>query len=552
MVSPALASVVGILEIRPEVQDPTNLQPRPAMNSQPFLDPPDDPFPQDRLPSRLAPAAGDAKRPRILLVTPEVAYVPETMTADARRVHAKAGGLADISALLLDGLRKRGLDIFLAIPHYRTLFRDSGDPQSVRVNPGPRIFLTDDCRFYRRHEVYQGTHGEQTTTALAFQRDVITRIIPAVKPDIVHCNDWMTGLIPAAAAKMGIPSLFTLHNTHSEQTTLAELDNRGIPGADFWDLLYFDHFPQSHEESFWSNPVDLLASGILAATHVNTVSPSFLAELIQQRHDCLSAPISQLLAMKQESGRASGILNAPDSSFDPELDPHLTLRYGATSHIAGKAANKQEIQRRLGLDEAPGAPLFFWPSRLDPIQKGCQLLAEILGKITCEDFVESGIQFIFIADGPHQVVFQEIVAIHQLHRRVAVVPFDEALSHLAYGGADFVLMPSSYEPCGLPQMIGARYGTLPVAHRTGGIRDTMAHLDTAEHRGNGFLFNDFDTNALRWGIGEAIGFHRLPSDIQKQERRRIMVESSHRFSPERVVDDYMDVYSRLVPPRFRP
>ncbi len=513
------------------------------MNLRPTSDQRADPLPLAASPSRPAPAAARAKRPRILLVTPEVAYVPESMTADARRVHAKAGGLADISALLLAGLRARGQDVYLAIPHYRTLFRDSGDPQSVRVNPGPRIFLTDDCRFYRRHEVYQGTHGEQTTTALAFQKDVITRIIPAMKPDIVHCNDWMTGLIPAAAARMGIPSLFTLHNTHSEQTTLAELDNRGIPGADFWDHLYFDHFPQSNEESFWSNPVDLLASGILAATHVNTVSPSFLDEIIQRRHDCVPASISQLLAMKQVAGCASGILNAPDSSFDPEQDPHLALRYGAGSHIAGKAANKQKIQRRLGLDEVPGAPLFFWPSRLDPVQKGCQLLADILRKVLGED---SDIQFIFIADGPYQEVFQNITAIHQLHRRVAVVPFDEALSHLAYGAADFVLIPSSYEPCGLPQMIGARYGALPVAHLTGGIRDTMTHLNPAEHRGNGFLFNDFDSHALRWAVAEAIGFHQLPSAIREEERRRIMVESSQQFSPDRVVDDYMAVYSRLV------
>jgi starch synthase len=354
----------------------------------------------------------------------------------------------------------------------------------------------------------------------------------------------MTGLIPAEAKKLGIPTLFTIHNIHTQKATLAQLDNSGIPGGDFWDELYFDNYPHSYDESYWNNPIDLLASGIMAADHVNVVSPTFLNEIITGHHSNIPGHISHLLYQKHEAGYASGIINAPDRSFNPQVDQYLPVEYGPRRHHTAKPELKLELQKLLLLKEDPKAPVLFWPSRLDPIQKGCQLLADILFQLT-QDYAHLGLQIVMIADGPYQQHFRGIVKYHGLQDRVAVHPFSESLSHLGYGGSDFVLMPSSFEPCGLPQMIGARYGALPIAHATGGLKDTVSHLNVEQDTGNGFLFEHFSAEGLRWAIDQALAFYQLPDEIRNPQIARIMVESKEEFSDKRVVDDYCELYAKL-------
>jgi ADP-glucose type glycogen/starch synthase len=487
--------------------------------------------------------------PRILFITPEISYVSKKLSDDAERLRAKAGGLADVSALLVHGLSSEDKDIHLAIPHYRNLFQ-AGDKTThpgkrTRISVGDRIHLAEDCKFYRRGGVYQACKDDLLMSALAFQRDLINHIIPRVQPDIIHCNDWMTGLIPAAAKKLGIPTLFTIHNIHTQEATLAQIENTGIPAGDFWEELYFGNFPQSFDESYWTNPIDLLASGIRAATHVNVVSPTFLDEVAMGHHEAIPGHLSHLLYHKREAGAASGIVNAPDRSFNPQVDKYLPVDYGPRRHHLVKPELKRDLQQRLLLKDDPNAPILFWPSRLDPVQKGCQLLADILFKLV-EDYNHLGLQIVMIADGPYQQHFQGIVAYHGLSDRVAVHPFSESLSHLGYGGSDFVLMPSSFEPCGLPQMIGARYGSLPIAHATGGLKDTVQHLNVHENTGNGFLFDHFTSEGFRWAIDQALDFYQLPPDHKNPQIKRIMEESKRDFSDQRVVEDYKAIYEKLA------
>ena len=183
----------------------------------------------------------------------------------------------------------------------------------------------------------------------------------------------------------------------------------------------------------------------------------------------------------------------------------------------------------MGLIEYENAPLFFWPSRLDPVQKGCQLLAEILTRVLYR-YRDQHIQFVFVADGPYQKEFKDIVALDGLQKMVAVCNFDEQLEHHAYAAADFVLMPSKFEPCGLPQMIGLIYGALPVAHDTGGIHDTVLHLDADSDFGNGFLFETFDGNGLFWAIDQAMSFFMLPDNVKWMQIERIMRQSIETFN----------------------
>jgi len=486
------------------------------------------------------------KGPRILFVTPEISYVSKKLSIDAERLRAKAGGLADVSALLVHGLTAAHQDIHLAIPHYRKLFTGDGKHpgKRSRISVGKRIHLAEDCKFYRRNGVYKACPEDLLMSALAFQRDLINHIIPRVEPDIIHCNDWMTGLIPAEARKLGIPTLFTIHNIHTQKATLAQLENSGIPGGDFWDELYYQQYPQSFDESYWDNPIDLLATGIKCANHVNVVSPTFLQEIIRGHHQNIPGYLSHLLFEKHAAGAASGIVNAPDRSFNPQVDQYLPIDYGPRRHHTAKPQLKTKLQNMLLLEENPAAPILFWPSRLDPVQKGCQLLAEILYQLT-HDYSHLGLQIVIIADGPYRQHFQGIVKFHGLENRVAVNPFSESLSHLGYGGADFVLMPSSFEPCGLPQMIGARYGALPIAHATGGLKDTVTHLNPYEHLGNGFLFEHFNPEGFRWAIDQALHFYQLPAEQKNPEISRIMAEAKEVFSDQRVVENYRHLYDLL-------
>ena len=486
------------------------------------------------------------RRPRILVVTPEITYLPEGMGNLAQRMCAKAGGLADVSASLVKALYDQGADVHVALPNYRRMFHldvasvfDNEFQKVSRALPEQRIHLAQDRVFYHRSSVYG---AENHLIALAFQREVINHTIPQVRPDLIHCNDWMTGLIPGVARRHGIPSLFTVHNIHSEYLTLAQIEDRGIDAADFWQHLYYRRPPWNYEESRSSNPVDLLTSGIFAADHVNTVSPTFLEEIVNGRHSFIPDAIRNELRGKKHSDRATGILNAPDAAFDPSTDTYLTSHYGPDDLAAGKRANKLELQERLGLAGDPDVPLFFWPSRLDPVQKGCQLLTEILHELVTKNHMQVAV----IASGSFQKHFNNIVSSNKLWDRVAVKDFDEKLSHLGYAASDFIFMPSSFEPCGLPQMIAPKYGSLTIAHDTGGLHDTVEPLSVENGTGNGFLFQYFNADGLRWAVGEALRFHRLPEEQRNKHLARVMRESAAKFNHEATAADYIRRYEQML------
>ena len=486
------------------------------------------------------------RRPRILVVTPEITYLPEGMGNLAQRMCAKAGGLADVSASLVKALYDQGADVHVALPNYRRMFHldvasvfDNEFQKVSRALPEQRIHLAQDRVFYHRSSVYG---AENHLIALAFQREVINHTIPQVRPDLIHCNDWMTGLIPAVAKRHGIPSLFTVHNIHSEHLTLAQIEDRGIDAADFWQHLYYRRAPWTYEESRSSNQVDLLTSGIFAADHVNTVSPTFLEEIVSGGHAFIPDAIRNELRGKKHSDCATGILNAPDAVFDPSSDPYLTHHYGPEDQAAGKRANKLELQERLGLPGDPDIPLFFWPSRLDPVQKGCQLLTEILHSLV----TDNRMQIAVIASGTYQKHFHNIVKSHGLYDRVAVRDFDEKLSHMGFAASDFIFMPSSFEPCGLPQMIAPKYGSLTIAHDTGGLHDTVEPVDAAAGTGNGFLFRYFDAQGLRWAVEEALRFHALPAEDHARNVSRVMRESAARFNHETTAAAYIRRYEQML------
>ncbi len=500
----------------------------------------------------MAAKAKKKKNPRILIVTPEITYLPSGMGNMSNKLSAKAGGLADVSASLVSALYELGADVHVALPHYRKMFHvDIGgfiDDELLIYKsklPDDRIHLAEDRIFYYQDRVYSNSEQTDLKIALAFQREVINNIIPIVKPDLIHCNDWMTGLIPGESRMLGIPSLFTFHNIHTVKATLAQIEDVGIDAAEFWSNLYYSWPPYNYEESRNTNLVDLLCSGVFSSHFINTVSPTFLKEIVENQHAFVPKNIQWEVASKYHAGCAAGILNSPDASCDPETDEYLVERYGAVNHYDAKRKNKAYLQERLGLEINPDAPMLFWPSRLDPVQKGCQLVAEILFKII-DKYWKEGLQVVFVANGAYQQVFHDIAYRHDLYHRIAVCNFDEGLSHIGFAASDFMLMPSLFEPCGLPQMNSSIYGSLPIARDTGGLHDSVSHLDVANNTGNGFLFKTYDSAGLAWAIDQAMDFYRMDIHTRGTQIGRVMLESKARFNHSVTAQAYIDIYQQML------
>jgi starch synthase/alpha-amylase len=355
----------------------------------------------------------------------------------------------------------------------------------------------------------------------------------------------MTGLIPAMARRMGIPCLFTIHNIHTVKITLAYIEDRGIDAAYFWQNLYCEKMAESYEDARDTIPVDMLTSGIFAAHFVNVVSPTFLEEIVHGQHHFIEPPIQRELANKYYADCAYGILNAPDPAFNPATDKHLNKNYSVGNFVTGKRENKLFLQDKLGLIKDKKAPVFFWPSRLDPVQKGCQLLSEIFYQFISK-YWDQNLQVIFVADGNYQMIFRDIVNNHGFQKRVAICDFDYQLEHLTYAAADFILMPSRFEPCGLPQMIAPLYGALPVAHDTGGIHDTIKDLNVENNFGNGFLFKTFDANGLFYAINQAMNFYNLPDRTKAKQIKRVITESAAQFTYVATARQYIELYEKML------
>ncbi len=492
--------------------------------------------------------------PRVLIVSPEITCLPKGM-GDPVSVYKYKGsrhGLADVSATLINALYEQGADVHIALPDYRHIFNghlrtsvEESLPYLGRCEPNNRIHLARDKAFFHLSRSYSYNGTDNIKFSLAFQREVMNNIVPMVQPDLIHCNDWMTGLIPAMARQSGIPCLFTFHNIHTEKTTLAEIEDRGIDAAFFWENLFFDHFPSSYENSRQSTPVDFLTSGIFAAHFVSTLSPTFLMEMVNGLHDFIKKSFQQEVSNKIKAGCAVGILNAPDPSYDPSIDDALVCQYSAVDHLSGKKANKRALQIILNLNQDTQAPIFFLPSHMNPVQKGCQLLAEILYKII-HDYRKQKLQIVFIAYGELQRLFKDIVGFHNLSDRVSVCGINERLARLAYGASDFVLMPYRFDPSGLLPMISSAYGALPVAYDTGGIHDTVSNLDTAANNGNGFLFKTLDSNGLYWAINQAMQFYMLPVQIRERQINRIMMQSASKFNHHVAAQRYIELYEKIL------
>ncbi|MDD3049906.1 MAG: glycogen/starch synthase [Candidatus Cloacimonetes bacterium] len=495
-------------------------------------------------------------KPKVLICTPEITELPEGMGNAANFVSAKGGGLGDISASLIRYLNdSKEFELHIAIPKYdyniRKVLTSVSKQQIDRlaiVLSGKGIHLINDSAFsyiknpYETHWLHSGIRR-----AMALQRYVINNLIDQIEPDVVHCNDWMTALIPAATKVKGIKSIFTLHNIFTAKQTLEQIELTGIKPFDFAEWLYFEQYPEdlehNWEKHFRTNHVDFTASAIFAADHFNTVSPSFLEELKNDVFgELVPRSIFQTITDKINIGRASGILNAPNDTVNPSLMENI-INFGIGNVMEKKEENKLLFQQKMRLPKKPNIPLFFWPNRLYD-QKGTDILVDNLEMLV----KKYTIQIAVVANGDEKQE-KALKTLSRIYSNISYRPFSEPLGNLGKAGSDFILMPSRYEPCGLPQMEAPRLGTLPIVRATGGLKDTITHLDFTNGYGNGFVFNDADRYGLEFGIKEALRFYSQPYSVKEGNLRRIMQESMEKFNLKNTAEEYIKIYKRLTEER---
>ena len=363
---------------------------------------------------------------------------------------------------------------------------------------------------------------------------------------IIHSHDWMAGgIITAYAKSTGLPVLHTVHNVFTADLPLDYLG--GINLNTLTDNLYYSDY-------YSRKAVDCQATAIKNATMVNFVGKRFLREVVEDYFlDRPIVPISVRNEVKAKylCDQAWAIINAPSLSMYPERCDACAKKYGTDDPvIESKKENLVEFQKRTGLNVDPNAILFYWPSRLDPFQKGIILLENIAQSFVNE---HPDAQIAIVADGigsdrTHADILGKIA--WASNGRITYQPFDENLCMLGYAAASDVFGASLYEPCGQIDQIGNLFGATATNRDTGGYHDKIREIGlkidgATQDVGNGFLFRDYDAGGLWYGLKKSIRFHRRPPEIREHQLRRIMEEARERYDPENMIAEYIRLYEKL-------
>lgn len=280
---------------------------------------------------------------KILIITPEIACIPGSRDAHSKVVTAHQWQLTGMMGALIGGLNRLGADIHVAQPDYRRIFRFFSQNKQVTTGqkfPADKVCLSEDRVFFYSDRLDCNREWENIRISIAFQREVINTILPQVEPDLIHCHNWMTGLIPAVARELDIPCLFSVYKIDTGKSPLSYIEDMGIDAATFWQHLYFSRYPLSYEETRETNPADFLLSGIYAAHLVNIINP---APALATSEDCggiSTQPIKQLLDEKWKA--RSLVFN---SSTDAKQYISLYERI-LCCPIIKRQGNKEAILRR--------------------------------------------------------------------------------------------------------------------------------------------------------------------------------------------------------------
>lgn len=475
---------------------------------------------------------------------------------------AKTGGLGDVCGSLPRELAARGMHTSLVMPAFRQA-KNSGQPieptgleievpiagQPIRASvlrskfPDSEVpvYLIDQPGYYDRPELYreEGEDYQDNCERFVFFSRAVLEVIKHFEPEtqIVHCNDWPTGLIPVylktePADEFNferIASLFTIHNL-AYQGSFWHWD-MALTGIDW---KYFNW-----QQMEFYGKLNFMKSALVFADAVSTVSPTYAKEIQHAEHGCGLEGVLQ-----DRSEDLFGVLNGCDYGlWNPEIDPHIAMQYSTDNFVGGKAECKRALQETLGLPLRPEVPVISIISRLAD-QKGFDLIAPLIPQFASRGAVQWAI--LGTGEPKYHHLLSELA--EQFPEQVAVrLEFSNPLAHQLEAGGDMFLMPSRYEPCGLNQMYSLRYGTVPVVRATGGLADTIT--DATDHHlnngsANGFSFVEYTSDALGATIERALSLYRIPDAWRRLVRTGMEQDWSWKTSSEQYVNVYEETLAR--------
>jgi len=469
---------------------------------------------------------------------------------------AKTGGLADVVGALPQALRELGHEVIVVMPKYSAInaakhglkrhveamgvWMGGGEEWcavDVADNRGVPTYFIECNKYFERFGLYHDANYsdyQDNPRRFAFLARAGLQLCHDLgfKPDIVHVHDWQSALA-AAYLKVwhwndkilgGAASVLSIHN----------LAYQGKYGSDCYDYLglQWSNFTADKFEDFGG--VNFLKGGLRYCDMIHTVSPTYAAETrtIEGGHG-----LAQLLNERAQDYR--GILNGVDySEWSPEKDTLIPTRYSAED-LSGKAACKQALQRRFGLEERPDVPLLGVVSRLAS-QKGLDHLAGGIEAI----LNDMKVQFVVLGTGDKALEhFYGSLPSRYPGRAGCHIGYSNEVAHLIEAGCDFFLMPSQYEPCGLNQLYSLRYGTLPIVRATGGLNDTVEQYDEATGAGTGFKFWELSARAIYYTVGWAVStYYDRPQHMAKLIRNAM----SRDFSWQHSASEYVEMYREAM------
>ena len=462
----------------------------------------------------------------------------------------KTGGLADVAGSLPPALAEQGAEVAVVLPLYQRVKERFGSQLKFEcydyVNlawrhsycglfslekDGVTWYFLDNEQYFLRPDLYGYIDdGER----FGFFSRAIVRMLPHFKfwPDVINCNDWQTALVPIYLKDDGVRE----DRFRSIKTTLTihNIEYQGRFGMQtLGDLFGLDHGWAEDGTIIMDRDVNLMKGAILCADAVNAVSPTYANEL---KMSYFAHRLENI--MRRCEYKLSGVLNGIDMKlYDPATDQRITTNY-SVDDLAGKDADKAELQRMMGLREEPHVPIVAIVSRLVS-HKGLDLICEVL-----HDMMELPMQLVILGKGDRK--YEEFFhwAAQQYHGRMAVrLDYNEALSMAIYAGADLFLMPSKSEPCGLRQMIAMRYGTVPIVRETGGLKDTVQPYEAWRDAGNGFTFANYSSSDMLHVIREAVYLYKDYPDAFSRLRKRAMKCD---FSWARSAKEYLRIYANVT------
>ena len=467
--------------------------------------------------------------------------------------YAKSGGLGDVMEALPAALQRiEGNEVALFLPYYYKIKVNSAylteKVADFRVRLGWRqqlcgvyrladradgvkvYFLDNDYYFGNRTGAIYGDIDDGERFAFFARACMDAMLAVDFVPNIIQCNDWQTGLIPVYLKAVyrdqfpGTRVMYTIHN----------IEYQGWARSDFFDDVL--GLPWDYRSTLdMNNSVNMMKGGIECCDMVTTVSETYAQELMYPYY---AHGLDNIIA--GASWKLTGITNGIDvNTFNPETDPALPAHYNADTFVQGKAAVKAALQREVGLPEEPDVPLMVMVTRLAG-HKGLDLLCYIARRLMWEH----NAQLVILGTGEHQyeTFFKDLA--EQFPQQVAAkITFNLGLAARMYAGADIYLMPSKSEPCGLSQMNAMRYGTVPVVHATGGLKDTVPACDENGQGGLGFTFQSYNADDFYASIVRALNLYNNNRDAFRALQYTDMIQD---FSWNVPAGRYMELFHKML------